>query len=255
MDERLRDLGSHLDTGPAPDVATAVLARIRTEPTPLAVRARRRLVRLVAAVLAAVLAAGLLAVPAVRAAVVDLLSLPGVVFERSSPQPPRPSATPAPGPLGTAYQLTGRIPLASARRDAPERTLVPGRFGEPDEVYVSGAGDDQAVHLLWRSRPGLAALPGSGTGLYVSVFGNQAEVYLQKMLGGVPTVDVDVDGRRGIWIGAEHGTLLFGDDGLPDFSTRRLAGPTLLVDYGRFTVRIESTLPKDDVLDLAGSLR
>ncbi len=254
LEDQLRDLGAHLDTGPPPDVATAVLRRLRTEPAPLAVRARRRLVTLVSALLAAVLTAGLLAVPAVRAAVVDFLTLPGVVFDRESPQPPSPTATPD-GPLGTAYQLNGRTSLAAARRALPDRALAPTGYGEPDEVYVTGGGGRRVVHLLWRASADLPALPGSNAGLYVSAFGAEATAFLGKTIRGAETEEVTVGGRPAVWIADEHGTLLFGDDGLPDFATQRQSGPALLVDRGGFTVRIESRLAKADAVELADSLR
>jgi hypothetical protein len=254
LDERLRDLRTHLDTGPPPDVATTVVRRLRTEPAPLAVRARRRLVAVVAAAVAAMLTAGLLAVPAVRAAVVEFLSLPGVVFDRDRPQPPSPGATPA-GPLGAAYGLNAPISFEEARRAAPERVLAPGGLGPPDEVYVTGGGRRRAFHLFWRATPQLPALPGSSAGLYLSVFGGEAEVMLQKMIGGVPAEELTVAGRPGVWLGTEHGTVLFGPDGLPDYSTERVAGPALLLDRGGFTIRIESHLSRADAVSLAESLR
>jgi hypothetical protein len=246
LDGRLRDLRTHLDTGTPPDVATAVVQRLRTEPPPLAVRARRRMVAVVSAVLAAVLAAGLLAVPAVRAAVVEWLSLPGVVFDRDRPQPPSPTVTPA-GPLGAAYQLRTRIRLEDVR----DRFPLPAGVGDPDEVYVTGS----AYHFLWRATPDRPALPGSTAGLYLSVFGSEADAMLQKMIRQVQVEQVEVGDRPGVWIGTEHGTVLFGPDGRPDYGTERLAGPTLLVDKGGFTVRIESRLSRDDAIALAESLR
>ena len=256
LEEQLRDLGAHLDTGPSPEVATAVLRRLQDEPAPLVVRARRRLARLFTALLAAVLAAGLLAVPAVRAAVVDLITLPGVVFDRDTPQPRQPAGAAPTGPLGGAYELERPVSLAEARRVAGRRTLVPDRFGPPDEVYVAGTGSAQMVHLLWKAqRPELPELPGSAAGLYIMVFGNEAEARLQKMIFGVRTEEVRVDGRPGVWIGSPHATMLFGQDGLPDYSTRRAAGPALLVDYGGYTVRIEARVTKEDAVDLAESLR
>jgi hypothetical protein len=254
LEDQLRDLGAHLDTGPPPDVATAVVRRLRTEPAPLAARARRRLVALVSAVLAAVLTAGLLAVPAVRAAVVDLFGLPGVIFDDKSDQPPPAGNAPA-GALGNAYNLTGRTTLVAARSQLPDRVLVPPGPGAPDEVYVEGEGDRRVVHLLWRARPDLPALPGSNAGLYITTLGRDAEAFLLKMIRGVATENVTVGDRPAVWLADEHGTLLFGKDGLPDYSTDRRSGPALLVDRGDFTVRIESRLSKDEAIALAATLR
>jgi len=254
LEEQLRDVGIHLDTGAPPDVAAGVVRRLRSAPAPLKLRARRRLVAVVSAVVAAVLTAGLLSVPAVRAAVVDLFSLPGVVFDRDRPQPPKPTAT-AIGPLGTAYQLTRPVTLDAARRELPGRVLTPPDLGAPDEVYVTGDGDRKAVHLLWHARPDLPALPGSTAGLYLSVFGQEVNAMLQKMIRAVPVEEVKVGDRLAVWIGAEHGTVLFGADGMPDYATERLAGPTLLVDRGGYTVRVESRLAKADAIRLAESLR
>lgn len=246
LDGRLHDLRTHLDTGPPPDVATVVVQRLRTDPPPLAVRARRRLVALVSAALAAVLVGGLLAVPAVRAAVVEWLSLPGVVFDRERPQPPTPTVTPG-GPLGAAYTLRTRVRL----NDVRDRFPLPTGVGDPDEVYVTGS----AYHFLWRATSDLPSLPGSTAGLYVSVFTPEADALLQKMIRDVPVEQVRVGDRRGLWIGTEHGTVLIGPDGWPDYSTERVAGPTLLVDNGGFTVRIESRLSRDGAIALAESFR
>ncbi len=251
LDERLADLRAHLDTGPVPDVAPAVMRRIRSEPAPVTVR--RRLVALVAAAAAALLTAGLLAVPAVRAAVVELLSLPGVVFDRDRPQPPSPTVTPS-GPLGSAYRLTTPITVEEARRPDAERAPVPSGVGPPDEVYVTGDGNRRVVHLLWRASPELPALPGSSAGLYVMTFSGEADAIVKKLIGGSMVREVTVGGQPALWIGVNHGTALFGPDGLPDYGSERVAGPTLLLDRGDHTVRIESGLARADAIALAESL-
>lgn len=250
VERELQDLATHLDAGTPPDVASTVVRRLRAEPAPLAARARRRLVAAIAAAVAALLTAGLLAVPAVRAAVVDLFSLPGVVFDRDRPQPDAPSA-PVAGPLGAAYKLTSRVSLVGA----PDRVQLPADLPPPDEAYVTGPGNRQIYHLLWRATPDLPALPGSTAGLYIAVFGAASQPFVEKLIGGVPTEEATVAGRPAIWIGVEHGTVLFGSDGMPDYNTERVAGPTLLVDKGGFTVRIESRLSRDEAIDLAESLR
>src|SRR5206468_3395496 len=105
----LRDLGDRLRTPPAPDFVAAVRARLATEPAPAArsgARRRRRWTALVAAVAAA----GALAVtPQARAAVGHVLRFAGIEFGTGAP--PRPAVSQPPPPSES-------VSLAEARRRA-----------------------------------------------------------------------------------------------------------------------------------------
>jgi hypothetical protein len=262
----LRDLGAGLDTGPVPDVAPAVLARVAgTVPRrPLLARAGLRERRL-RAFLAALLAAGLTAVPAVREAAADVagavVALPGVLVRAGdAPAGSRPSAAPGPpavaaaGPLGRELGYTrAPVTLDEARRRAAATLRLPARLGPPDEVYVLGPGG-RAVSMLWAARPGLPALPGSRAGLVLDVVTPSDLPFFEKYTGSLPTEPVRVAGRDGVWIGGRHELVPIGEDGRPRYDLGRQAAGTLILPLPGGTVRIESALDRDAAVRLAGTL-
>jgi len=88
LEQALRDLSAAIDTGPVPDVAPAVLSRLREPPR---VEHRRPWLRIAIAAVVLALAAAL--VPDVRTAVADSsVTYRGVVFNtsESTPRPSRP---------------------------------------------------------------------------------------------------------------------------------------------------------------------
>jgi hypothetical protein len=266
----LRDLARTLDTGPVPNVTPRVLARIAgTVPRrPLLGRVGGRLRVLLGGLLVGALAS----VPAVRSAAADVVAavirLPGVVIhagDEPSPQPspPSPPAVPAPsGPAGPVAGPLGReigytrapVPLASARSQAMPVVRLPGGLGPPDEAYVLGPGG-RVVSLLWATRPGLPALPGSRIGLLVDAVVPTDDAVFQKYIGAMRGDPVTVAGRPGIWIGGPHELLPIGDDGVPDYDADRTARATLVVALPGATVRIESGLDRDAAVHLAATLR
>ena len=254
----LRELGGTLDTGPVPDVAPGVLARVGgTVPgTPLRARLGRRLRVLLAAVVVAVLAA----VPAVREAAADVagavLGLPGVVIragEPPRPVPPPPSA--ATGRLGGEFGYTrAPVSVAQARQLAAPALLLPAGLGPPDEVYVHGPGG-RVLSMLWAARPGLPALPGSRIGLLVDTVTPSDSPLFEKYAGAFPSERLTVGGRPAVWIGAAHELVPIGEDGWPRYDLGRSARGTLLVSLPGATVRIESGLERDAAVRLAAGLR
>jgi hypothetical protein len=68
-------------------------------------------------------------------------------------------------------------------------------------------------------------------------------------------LDVEVRGVPGFWIEGEPHVFLYEDaDGVIQFETIRLAGNVLLWEENGVTIRIESALPLEEVLRIAGSL-
>jgi hypothetical protein len=173
LERALRDLAAAVDTGPVPDIAPAVLTRLREQPT---TRRRRAWARITIATL--VLALIVAAVPDVRGAVAGFVrDLPGMLFntsEKNAPPVPRRSNGSLGGPLG----LTGPLTLQAARSKVPFPVLAPESLGAPDEVYLRG---DRAVMMLWRARPGLAPLAGSQVGAMVDVIDPAAAPIFEKM--------------------------------------------------------------------------
>jgi len=257
----LRDLAHTLDTGPVPDVAPAVLARVAgTVPRrPLLGRVGGRLRVLLGALLVGALAS----VPAVREAAADVvgavIGLPGVVIHAGdqpapAPAPPSPAARTAAGPLGQELGYAqAPVPLAEARERGTPVVRLPAGLGPPDEVYVLGT-RGRVVSLLWASRPGLPALPGSRIGLLVDAVTPSDGPLFEKFLRGMPSVPVTIAGRPGIWIGGPHDLVPMGDDGFPRYAASRIARATVLVALPGATVRIESGLDRDAAVRLAAGL-
>jgi hypothetical protein len=256
----LRELGRTLDTGPVPDVAPAVLARVAgTVPrAPLLGRVGRRLRILLGAALVAVLAA----VPAVREAAADvagaMLRLPGVVVRAGEAPRPVPSASPAPAVAGRLGVELGYsrppVTLAEARQRAAPVLRLPAGLGPPDEVYLHGPGG-RVVSMLWAARPGLPALPGSRIGLLVDTITPSDGPLFEKYVGSFPAEQVTVAGRPAVWIGGPHELVPIGEDGWPRYDLGRGARGTLVVPLPGGTVRLESGLDRAAALRLAAGLR
>jgi len=247
LERALRDLAAAVDTGPVPDVAPAVLARLREQP-----RAARRRPWLRIAIATLVLALVAAAVPDVRSAVAGFIrDLPGVLFNTSEkhvpPVPPVPRRLN--GSLGGPLGLTGPITLQAARSEVPFPVLVPESLGAPDEVYLRG---DRAVTMLWRARTGLPPLAGSQVGAMIDVIDPATAAIFQKMLYGIGFQRLVVDGHEARWIAARHPLLVLDAHGDP--VARREAARTLVIYTGQVTVRIESQLSRDAAIRLAGSL-
>jgi hypothetical protein len=242
LERALIDLARSLDTGPVPDVAPAVLARLRGRPE------RRIGVRLRAVLVAIAVSLLLALLPGVRTAVAEFVrGLPGVVFSTEREQP---GELPPPRRLGESLALTQAVPLDEARSQVAFPVLVPEAFGPPDEVYVRGP---HAVTLLWRARPGLPALDGSHIGAVADVIAPSVGAWLEKRLHGVGVERLLVDGHEAMWIGQAHPLLLLDQYGQP--VEQRLAARTLLIYHSGVTVRIESLLSREQAVAAARSLR
>ena len=243
----LQDLAAALDTGPVPDLAPAVLARLHPSPSPTRHRPWLRI-----AIAALVLAVAAALVPDVRRAVASFVrDIPGVVLNTSDKHPP-----PVPsvsrrldgslgGPLGLAHPIT----LDAARAAVTIPPLVPQSLGPPDETYARG---NRAVTMLWRARPGFPALPGTQVGIMIDVIDPSTAAFLEKLLYNVPVERLVIDGHEARWITARHPLLVLDSNGEP--VARRDAAQTLLIDTGTATVRIESDLSRDAAIRLARSL-
>lgn len=251
LERELRALGRSAataidDAGPAPDaVATAVLNRLPTAPTPAWIARMRRIAgrvarwtwgdglgRRLAVVAVAVLVALGLTAP-VRAAVGEWLGI-GAVAVRPGPSQPSASA-PQPAPaglsLGAAAERTGLDPV------------VPPVLGPPDGVEVSA--DDRVLSLTWGS--------GGSTVRLDQVADPLSPVYLKTAVLGSTASTLTVAGRDAWWFGVPHDLVLLAPDGSERTESARIAGPTLVwVDDG-VTFRLEGAGDRGRAVDIAAS--
>jgi hypothetical protein len=225
LEEELRALGRSAVVPPvAEGLAAKVLERVAEPPVRRsfgeAVRSRWR--SLLA--LLAVLLAGALVTPPVRAAVAEWLDIGGVEAVQVPSGP-----TSAPGPPEVAGQLT----LAEALRTAGFAPVVPAALGPPEHVQASAG----FVAMSWKTAAGVVRL---------EQFRAEPQPYYFKKyyseLEYVPSID-------GYWFSTPHDLVLVKKNGAEQ--TVRVAGPTLVWVRDGVTFRIEGVPEKDRAVELA----
>ena len=132
---------------------------------------------------------------------------------------------------------------------------APG-FQRPDEVWFADAGDGQ-VSLVYRARPGLPRAAPTNVGLLIQEFIGDGRSVIHKHL-------TTSTGVRPVTIGTEQGVFLSGREhflyyvdpvGAQQIEQGRLVGQALIFTRGPQTIRIEGSLPFEQMLAIATSLR
>ncbi|NEA32889.1 hypothetical protein [Streptomyces sp. SID13031] len=225
LEDELRALGRSAVVPPvADDLATAVLERVAERPVrrTFGEAVRRRWRSLLA--LLAVLLAGALVAPPVRAAVAEWLNIGGVEAVRVPSGP-----TSAPGPPA----VPGRLTLAEASKVAGFTPVTPAALGTPTNVEASAG----FVAVSWETPSGVVRL---------EQFQAEPEpMYFKKyykQLEYVPSIG-------GYWFSTPHELVLLKKDGVEQ--TVRVAGPTLVWVSDEMTYRLEGVLDKDRAVELA----
>lgn len=238
LDDRLRDLGEHLDVPAGEALAARVAGRVRE-------RRRRSSHRRLAIAFATLLVAlvGLSFVPAVG----DWLGVRGVeVAQEPAPtttaaRPPAPTPSPPPA---TALDLGTPTSLVAAAREVGFPMLLAPVLGPPEGVWLDTR---PAVPIVTLTYPG---------GRLVSEFraAIAAEPVLRKFAAGdVRVEELVVEGRRAVWVEGMHEVAVeragevFADE-------LRLSDSALLVEVGDVTVRIETRFGRADAVEIARNL-
>ncbi|MGH8945167.1 MAG: hypothetical protein ACRDVL_03360 [Acidimicrobiia bacterium] len=227
---------------PDADVTGPVVGRIRAEKRPAPAR---RWVQVALAAAAVVLL--VLATPAGREAVADLLEVAGIkVTWRETNVAP-----------GATLDLGEQVTLAEAAEEVAFRPLVPAAVavGEPDAVFHSDFPPGGAVHLVWESGEALLTAGDTGVGLLYSQFQlPDSGVFVKSLSPQTQARAVNVRGNDGFWIeGAPH-IIFYQDENGSRTESARLAANVLAWDEGGVTHRIETTLGLEETLRLAESL-
>lgn len=243
LEAELRSLGHELATPvPPDDLAERVLRRLPTSP-PRRTRSRgvrwllgsRR--RLVAIIVAAVVVA-LALTPPVRAAVVELLRIGGVIV-RSAPAPSSTTASGAP--------TAGRVmSLAAARQAVDFELVIPSDLGPPDRVSVSP--DLRVVGMDWGSgadRIHLDQFDGALSYAFVKKWWRELEM-------------ITVLERDAVWFDRPHEIVYTDAAGVEHTEDARLSGPALVFQRrgstGDVTLRLEGRLTQSRAVTLAESV-
>lgn len=223
LERDLRTLGSVIELPPERDLVPGVRARLAAAP-PRRLRRWHAAVVLLAALLIALGIA--FAVPPARSAILRFLGLESVTVIQVEKLPPA-SSTPA--------VFGRRISLATARRDAGFRPLLPD-IGPPSAVYLDDAGE--YLILLFGSPATRVRLAESRV----------AQGLITKFAHSEGVEEVSVDGRRGLWLKGPHVVIeLYGQP--------RLTGNALLWERNGLLLRLEGKLTRKQALDVARSMR
>jgi hypothetical protein len=212
------------------------------------------------AVVLAVLALGVLAVPQSRAAILTLVARIGAIrvfVDESQPTatatplpllaPPQAATlfAPTPVPLALLAAVPGDpVPLAALAGSADFPVRLPpasGPWGSPDSAVAHRIGSHRLVTLIWK-RDGRPVLTLSQTD--IPQLG-------AKMAGGGQVEAVTIGDRDGMWVAGPH-TLQLPVDGGPD--QIEMASNVLLWSDEAMTYRIEGDISRDDAIRLAESL-
>jgi hypothetical protein len=238
LGRELDELASRIVFPPTPDLAPAVLARIRERRRP------RRLALAFASAMLAVLAAAAVLVtsPGARSTVLDWLQIGGVEFRRADRLPKV--------PVRAEPVFGERVTLEEARRRVEFPVLVPERLGEPDRVHHRPYPSGGAITLVWGD-------PGEPRLALTEWAGRVVEPVLLKVIPPGTRADVvTVGGGTGVWLaGAPHVIFVHPPGGGEHAEELYLAGNVLVWEVGERSFRIEAAIGRDEALRIARSLR
>ncbi len=256
----LTQLAAQAEYPPTPNLAARVRAAGARRGPPLAARPARPARRLAwALVVLALLALGLLAVPATRAALLSFFARVGAIeifIDETAPAltaPTLPASTPpasmppASTPETVAHSLSlidlgAPATLAEAVRQAHFTPELPAALGAPDEVYTHPGVDLPAITLVWRPDDGP---PLSLTAIAVAEFA-------RKIVATTAVEEVAVGDETGLWLAGPHQLQLLGDWQGPN---RLLITSNVLIwVHGGITYRLEGDLSQAEAVAIAVSL-
>ncbi len=258
LEVRLRDAATHFSYPPTPDVVQAVRVHIERDSLNTAhpIQSRRWLLAITIAVLISMCA---LAVPQVRAAVVNLLRLGGVIIVPESPTDtptvlPSQAATPGarPQPSATAIHslldLAGETTLADAQKQVSFPIRLPSYppgLQAPDKVYLQEL-NGSVVVLIW-----LDPTQADGIRFTLQILGPGVLVY--KMQPHI-IQETTVNGQPALWTEGPY-MLQWQDNGQTNWDIRHIVnGDVLIWTDAQLTYRLESTLTLAQALSIANSI-
>jgi hypothetical protein len=246
---------------PTPDIAGAVRGQLAArEISPKSGLVTRRLAW--AALIILIILGGLLAVPQVRAAVVEFLQIGAIRIFLVEPTPtptstPAPAASnatstplprPSPTPLASLLDLAGETTLAEAQAqvDFPIRLpIYPAGLGSPDRVFSQNIGGP-AVVLVWLD-------PNQPEQVRLSLHQLGPGAFAEKGNPG-SIQETTVNGRQALWTEGPY-ILQFRRGNRVDYDLRRLVtGRVLIWVEGEVTYRLETDLPLEEAVRVAESL-
>jgi hypothetical protein len=247
-DDELGSALSALDLAwpPTPDLAPAVAASTRSASRPRVVRlplSRARRIALVTAATLLVLAGAALAARFV-------IDLGAVVVEVTPPPGIRPTPTPSTDPFGEPLTQEEAAALLG------DPVALPALLGPPDHIWadelITDAGEVVRITVAWDPGTDLPVIEGATHGAVLMRFEGDTDQAFKEVYEDTGVVEpVRVDGIDGVWTTGPHVLRLLTSDGLV---LVRIDGNVLLWRDGRYTMRLETALPKADALRIAASM-
>ena len=226
-----------------PDVARGVRERLweRTRPRPHTPRWRRAVV--VAAALLLVLA-GLLAVPQVRAAILEWLQIGAIrIFITEPDATPEPLPTPIPTP--DLAQLGTQMTLAEAQAEAVFVIRLPAALDEPDAVYLRQVNGPITASLVWFD----AAAPEQ---IQAMLWQIGVPGFAAKWVHANQMQELTVNGKPAFGLTGPHPLQLLEGEVYP----RRLVTNTVLIwQENQITYRLEGDFTLEEAVRIAESLK
>lgn len=260
MEDALRGAGADLAYPQPVDLTAAVRARV-IAPRDRGVGPRwlPRIAVVPVLVTLALLVLVTLAFQPVGTQAAEALGLRGLVIFRTPATPsPTASVTPTSTVLFDAHRVAS---VDAASHEAGFAVGVPTALGTPNEVYVRVDGQTSEVFLVYAARPGsvVGPIPPSGqTGIGVLVTearGSFQFGLLGKLAGPNTKVDqTSIKGSPAVWIEGLH--QFFYQDATGQFvqDSVRLSGSALVWNKGDLLIRIETDLPEDRAVTIAGTI-
>jgi hypothetical protein len=154
--------------------------------------------------------------------------------------------TPTPTPTITSLSQCCETTLADARRRARFKILLPPSPA-PSRVYFQEVQDGQQLILIF----------GDPNAPRFTLYESTLVMYQKGINPGTFLAETEVKGARAVWLsGAEHVVVLLDASGERRIDTERVVNAnTLAWEIGDVTYRIETTLSRDQAVQLAESLQ
>jgi hypothetical protein len=258
--KQLTQAGRNFIYPPTPDIAARVMQQLDH---PLRARSRWRRGAAWATGLLILVLAILLAVPPVRAQILDFLQFGAIRIFLSTPTPtptilptqtaipgtltPAPSLTPS--PTASLLDLGGETTLAQAQQKTNFPILLPGYpadLGPPDKVYFQDLGGPTVI-LVWLQ-------PGEPAQVRMSLieFGpdSLANKYFSDKISGTT-----VNGENALWLQGNHALVLQDRNDSAGSIELMVNANVLLWTEGDITYRLEARLSLDEARRVAESLK
>lgn len=192
-----------------------------------------------------ILIAVLIATPAGRQAVANILEVAGISVGWGQPLTP----------VGDEFELGEVMTLGDAADAVAFDLLEP--VDPPDTIYLGEIPSGGAVHMVWRAGGPLPSTDGTDVGtVYTQFLVTESEIFVKRVDANTEVERVEVRGSAGFWIeGSPHYMIYRDAAGEMREEFARMAGNVLAWEEAGVTHRIETTGSLEVTLQFVESLQ